>query len=153
MRSGNYIWPIPIETAYVIASYLIFFQCVTYSLAMPTFYFCERLNLNIVSPTFVRFTIVMLTWHDFTSYSIVLPMLISVQAFHALSIYFRCIIYGNDLIAYIGFGIIASWPYFLYSSVCLIIWIILLFFVNNVRWGHCTCMGCNTVSVMWRHIV
>ena len=55
--------------------------------------FCERLKLNIFMRTFVYFTIVVLTWYDFKSYSIVLPVYISAQVFHTLSIYFRCIIY------------------------------------------------------------
>ena len=56
-------------------------------------FFCEWLNLNPFSRIFVRFIIVTLTWHAFTSYSIVLPMYISDRVIHALSIYFRCIIY------------------------------------------------------------
>ena len=29
---------------------------------------------------------------------------------------------------------------------------LLLLFVTNVWYGHCTYMDCNTVSVMWRHM-
>ena len=57
------------------------------------FYFYERLKLNPFSCTFVYFTIVIFTWYDFKSYSIVLPMYISAQVFHTLSIYLRCIFY------------------------------------------------------------
>ena len=55
--------------------------------------FCVRLNFNPFIPTFVHFTIVVLTWYDFTTYSIVLPMYISAWVFHTLKFYFRCIIY------------------------------------------------------------
>ena len=37
-------------------------------------FFCERLNFNPFSQAFVQFTIVVLTWYDFTLYSKVLPM-------------------------------------------------------------------------------
>ena len=36
-------------------------------------FFCEKLGFNTFSHTFVNFTIVILTWYNFTSYSIVLP--------------------------------------------------------------------------------
>ena len=54
---------------------------------------CDRLTINTFSRTLVRFTLVILTWYEFASYSIVLPMSISTRVFHTLSIYFRCIIY------------------------------------------------------------
>ena len=41
--------------------------------------FCQWLNSNPFSRTFVHFTIVVLTWYDFTLSSIVLPM--SIYAF------------------------------------------------------------------------
>ena len=37
-------------------------------------YFCEQLNFNIFMHTFLYFNTVILTWYDFTSYSIVLLM-------------------------------------------------------------------------------
>ena len=37
-------------------------------------YFCERLNINILVVKLYVFTIVILTWYAFVSYSIVLPM-------------------------------------------------------------------------------
>ena len=54
---------------------------------------CGWLNFNPFSRTFVHFIIVALTWHDFTSYSILLPMSISARVFHTLNICFRCNIY------------------------------------------------------------
>ena len=38
LRSGTYIFPVQIETAYVIASYLSLFYCVTYLLVVPTYF-------------------------------------------------------------------------------------------------------------------
>ena len=117
-------------------------------------YICEKLYLNNLSPTFVRLTIVILTWDNYTLYSIVLPIYIYARVFHALIIYFRYIFtYVTTLIVYTGFVIIEIRPYFLYYSVCFTICILLLWFVTNVLWGHCMCVGCNTVSVMWRQIV
>ena len=54
---------------------------------------CEQLQFNIFMCTFVYFIIVVMTWYDFQSYSIVLPMYIFDQLFHTLSINFRGIIY------------------------------------------------------------
>ena len=56
-------------------------------------YFYEQLTFNPFCYTFVKFTIVVLTWYDFTSYSIVLPMSISVQVIQPGSICFRYIFY------------------------------------------------------------
>ena len=56
-------------------------------------YLCQGLNCNPFSCTFVRSNIVILTWYDISSYSIVLPMWFSAFVFHALNIYFRCNIY------------------------------------------------------------
>ena len=53
----------------------------------------ERLNFNTFSRTYVHFIIVILTWHDFTSYSLVLPTSISYWIFSFLSINCRCIIF------------------------------------------------------------
>ena len=58
---------------------------------------CDQLKFNIFMRTFVYFTIVVLTWYDFKSYSIVLLMYISAQVFHTLSIYFRCIVFTSLL--------------------------------------------------------
>ena len=54
--------------------------------------FCERLNSNPFIRTFVHFTIFVLNWHDFISYSIVLPMSISDRVFHSLNI-FLCVLF------------------------------------------------------------
>ena len=83
-------------------------------------YFCDKLNFNTFSRTFVHFTIFVLTWNDFTSYSILLSMSISARAFHTLSMCFRCIIWFNTKIEHTGFGIIELWPYLLYCHVILI---------------------------------
>ena len=56
-------------------------------------FFCERFNFNPFTRKFLHFTITVLNWYDFISYSIVLPMSISDQGFHTLRIYFMCIIY------------------------------------------------------------
>ena len=40
-------------------------------------YLCELLNFNPFSRNFLNFTIFVLTWYHFTSYSIVLPTSIS----------------------------------------------------------------------------
>ena len=55
--------------------------------------FSDRLNLNPFICTFSNLNIVVLTWYDITSYSIVLPMSIYPRLIYSLSIYFRCIIY------------------------------------------------------------
>ena len=113
--------------------------------------FCERLNFNTFMRTFLNFTIVILTWYDFTSYSIVLPMSISAQVFYVLSIYCGFIIYVTTVITYTGFGIIALWPstgFFPYPPVCYIIGIVFLLFVVNFHQGHGTYVHYNTVSVM-----
>ena len=47
---------------------------------------CERLCFNLFCCTFVHFTIVVLTWYKFTSYSIVLPMSFSVLFIRTWSI-------------------------------------------------------------------
>ena len=43
--------------------------------------FCERLNFNTFMRTFIHFTIVVLTFYDFTSYFILLPISISARVF------------------------------------------------------------------------
>ena len=67
--------------------------------------FCERLNFNPFSRTFVHFNIVILTWYDFTSYSIVLPMSISALALRLWSIFLGILFYTTNEIAQKGFGI------------------------------------------------
>ena len=49
--------------------------------------FYERLSFNNICCTSVHFNIVVLTWYDFTSYSIVLPMLISTRVFRPWSFF------------------------------------------------------------------
>ena len=53
----------------------------------------ERLNFDPFIHTFVHFTIVVLNWCYFTSYSIVLLMSVSYRLFQPCSICFRCIMY------------------------------------------------------------
>ena len=83
--------------------------------------------------TFVHFTIVVLTWYYFTSYSIVLPISISSRVFQALSIYCGCFINVTTKISDSGFGIIALCPYFTYSPVFFNYQDFTPFFVTNVR--------------------
>ena len=68
--------------------------------------FYERLKYNPFRSTYLHFTIIVLTWYDFTLYSIVLPTSISARGFHTLSISFRYIIYVTTEIAHKGFVII-----------------------------------------------
>ena len=80
--------------------------------------FCERLTFNTFSHTFVHFTIVILTSHDFMSFYIVLHVSISDRFFQTLSICFRCIIYVTTSIVHNCFGIIKLLCYFPYCYVC-----------------------------------
>ena len=65
-------------------------------------FFCERLNFNPFWSYFVHCAIVVLTWYDFISYSIVLPMSISARVFQPGRTCFRCIIYVTAFPAYKG---------------------------------------------------
>ena len=58
-------------------------------------YLFWRLNWNTLMHTFLNFTVVILTSHDFTSYSKLLPMSIYDFVFHTLIICFRCTIYAT----------------------------------------------------------
>ena len=58
-------------------------------------YFYERLNINHFSRKIVNFTIVVLNWYDLKSYSIVLPISISVLVCRLWTICFRFIIYAR----------------------------------------------------------
>ena len=73
LRSRPYSLPIQIETTYVIASYLGLCSCVTY-FGHNNISFCEPLKFNTFMSTLVYFTIFVLNWHYFTSYSMALPM-------------------------------------------------------------------------------
>ena len=76
-------------------------------------YFCEWLNFNTLSRTFIYCTIVIFTWYDFTPYYIVLPTSISDWYFQPGSICFWCIIYVITYITHKGF------PSFKYCVRCL----------------------------------
>ena len=54
----------------LIESSLNFYIFVTYLLAIPTFLLLVVNIFDPLSRTYVQFTIVNMTWHDFTSYSI-----------------------------------------------------------------------------------
>ena len=72
-------------TIYVIAYYLILSYCVTFTLAIPKSLSMSGNDWIIFCCTFVQFTIVVLIWYDFQSYSIVLSMSIYSQVFQPCS--------------------------------------------------------------------
>ena len=96
-------------------------------------FFCERLNFNNFLLNPVHFTIFVLTWYYFTTYSIVLPMQISYRLFHTFGIYLMCFVYITAYITCTGFYIITSWHYFYCPRFYLIIRILLLLFVISGR--------------------
>ena len=90
LMSGTYNFPIQIWNR-LRDRYLFNFFLLHHILVVHTnIYFCEWLKFNLFIHTFVHFTIVVLTWHDLTSYSKVLPMSISAWVFHTLSIFLLC---------------------------------------------------------------
>ena len=95
-------------------------------------FFCERFTVNLFTPIFVRFTIVTLTWDDFISYSIVLPLQIYDWVFPAFSIYIRCIIYVTTQFSYTGYGISVLWRFIFWSACSFDYLDILHSFVTNV---------------------
>ena len=77
---------------YVLASLISVTYCRNLFVGFTNILFCERLSFNLFSRTFVNFTIALLIWYDFTSYSIVLPMPIYAFLFRLWGICFRSII-------------------------------------------------------------
>ena len=59
-------------------------------LAIPSSSLLVVSIINTFSCTYAQFNIITLTWYDFTSYSIVLPMSISARVFQPCSTCFRC---------------------------------------------------------------
>ena len=116
-RSRTYNFPIQIWN--ILRDFFLFkFVLLCHILVVYTnLSFCEQFNINPFYCTFVHFTIVILTWHDFTSYSMVLPNSISDRLFHSLSICFRCIIYVANYSAHKVFGIIYLLRYLSYSCI------------------------------------
>ena len=91
LRSGTYILPILILNLLrdrFLFKFVLFHHILIGYIKISL---CEQLKFHFFC-TFVHFNIVIFTWHDFISYSTVLPMSISARLFHTLSI-FRCIIY------------------------------------------------------------
>ena len=81
----------------ILVCFIFKFVLLSHILVVHTnIFFCERLNFNPLMHNFVNFTIVVLTWYDFTPYSILLPMSIYSQIFHTLRIYFRCVIHVTN---------------------------------------------------------
>ena len=78
------------QTDYVLASLIsLTYFCQIY-VGFTNILFCEKLSFNPFIRTFVHFTIVLLTWYYFTSYSILLPMSISALVFRLGGICLRC---------------------------------------------------------------
>ena len=74
------------------------FSCHVY-VGFTNMSFCERLSCNPFNSTSVLPTIVFLTWDDLTSYSIVLPISISLLVFWLWNICYRSIIYVTFTLA------------------------------------------------------
>ena len=133
VRSGTYSFPIQIWN-HLRDRFIFKFVLVRQILVGYTnVYFCERLNFNPFSCTFVHFNIVVLTWHDFTPYFIVFTMSISARVFHTFIMCFRCIIYVTTLIIHTFFWNNWIMALFYLPSCSFDNGIILLLFVTNIQ--------------------
>ena len=93
LRSETYIFPIQILHRLRDRFFYKFLLLRQIYIGYTNISFCEKLSFNTFSCTFVHFTIIIFSWYDFTSYSILLRMSISARFFHTFSICLRCIIY------------------------------------------------------------
>ena len=74
----------------LITSCLTYCSCVTYLLTVPPSLLLAVNIFNIFSCTYVQLTIVVITWHDLTLYSIVYTYVSSYSGFPTLAYMFRC---------------------------------------------------------------
>ena len=80
--SGTYIFSLKLENHLHYCFLFKFFLLRQINVDCTNISLCERLRFNSFSHTFLHFTIVILTWYDFTSQYMVLPMSISAWVFH-----------------------------------------------------------------------
>ena len=74
----------------LIAYYLKYCRCVTYLLTVSTSILWEVKIFNPFSNTHILFTLVVMNWHDFISYSIVFTYVNFCLGFPTLAYMFRC---------------------------------------------------------------
>ena len=114
--------------------------------------FYECLNNNHFSCTFMHFTILLLDWDYFTSYSIALPMSIFVLVFHTL-IFVLGVLFTSLLKFHIEVFALLNYGLILLMSCSFNNGSLFLLLMNIVCSGPCTCVNCNNIRTRWLHMV
>ena len=113
-------------------------------------YFMWAVNIfNTFSHTSIQFTIVLMNWHNFTSYFIVSTYVNFRLVLSTLAYIFRCRLFPLSLkhhkrVLYLYFVVLGTQlPWSFYTD----IWNILL--VTNFQYGHCAYVYFNAVNFLY----